>query len=209
MTNQYYGHHDSQAKAHMAWCALVALFMAVKNGHVPDKKSENDYIYEWLLSALEEKRFCSSATKEIAWLIKQHCKLGNEANIRAKLFFLWNNGAGAIKEDAELLQLTLAVNSAVKDGWIYKLIEDHQWEQYINSLSKHSFDCLMVNRKSLDNAFDTKGRQKGNIDALIIGDISTLIKHLTGFGWYANATNGCCYTLKSKTVHPAILNIFN
>lgn len=188
---------DNQAIAHMAWCALVALSLAAQDGHISRQADENDYLANWFTSALREKLFSAKVDIEINWLLNQFIKYGNDTSIKEKLTILWNNSCGKITKESDLLRLTLAIAAATKKEWIYKLIAHHQWEAYALSLSKNSFNCIMINHNSLNEAFDEKGMQRKPIEALIIGKRDELISFLKSHEWHASNDIGCRYFLNS------------
>jgi len=188
---------NNQVISHIAWCALIALNLAEQEGRITKTENENTFLSSWLNTALVEKRFDHGANQEIHWLISQCNRVDSDAGVKHKLTILWNDSCGKINKESDLLRLTMAINSATKTSWIYKLIEPHQWEAYLLSLSKYSFNCIMINRGSLDQAFDEWGIQKQPINALIIGNKNDLMTCLQHFGWNASNDNGCLYSLHS------------
>ncbi len=61
----------TERTGHLAWCALVALALARKNGDVLSPVQENLFLTRWLAAALKQRRFSRDVTPDIEWMLKQ------------------------------------------------------------------------------------------------------------------------------------------
>lgn len=93
---------------HLAWCALVALFLSTKGG-TSSVVQEHMFLTQWLAAALKQRRFPREVAPDIEWLIKQGRQFSVSANLRSKLDYLWRSCTGTL---TDLFRLTYALGTA-------------------------------------------------------------------------------------------------
>lgn len=65
---------------HFAWCALVALHLARREGLVQSDMQKNLFLIRWLATAKKQRRFDRDVTPDIGWLLQQGRTLGAGPN---------------------------------------------------------------------------------------------------------------------------------
>lgn len=66
----------TKKSGHLAWCAMVALQLAKRDGKVSSESQENLFLTRWLATALKQHRFPRDVAPDIEWLLKQGRTLG-------------------------------------------------------------------------------------------------------------------------------------
>lgn len=61
----------TEKSGYLAWCALVALTLARKDGDVLSPAQENLFLTLWLATVLKQWRFSHDVTPDIEWLLRQ------------------------------------------------------------------------------------------------------------------------------------------
>ena len=165
----------------MAWCALVALHLARKDGAA----QESLFLIRWLATALKQKRFPREVAPDIEWLLKQGRLYGVRAKLTSKLEYLWHSCTGEISAQSDLFRLTYAIETAKSMQWTYRLLSDREWSGRHAVPVNPVLNCLYLAKSSLDAAFDDDGRLKGKLLARITGNIAGLSTLLSRCGWKA------------------------
>lgn len=167
----------------MAWCALVALHFARKDGVVNGESQESLFLTRWLATALKQKRFPREVAPDIEWLLKQGRLYGVRAKLTSKLEYLWHSCTGEISAQSDLFRLTYAIETAKSMQWTYRLLSDLEWSGRHGVPVNPELNCLYLAKSSLDAAFDDDGRLKGELLARITGNIAGLSTLLSRCGW--------------------------
>ncbi|MCZ4061044.1 DUF2913 family protein [Pantoea sp. LMR881] len=175
--------NQNQAIAHFAWCALIALHIARKEGEIDHPHSEHFFLLEWLGKALKQHTFNKCTEAEIRWLLNQALMFGEQFDLLSKLNLLWNTSSGAIKDESDLIHLTQAVDKIKTASWDYGLLTADEWNLNIRSRAEYHKNALLLLRSSLDKAFDQTGKQTEAIMAIASGQIKRLKDILEAFGW--------------------------
>ena len=171
----------------MAWCALVALHFARKDGVVNGESQESLFLTRWLATALKQKRFPREVAPDIEWLLKQGRLYGVRAKLTSKLEYLWHSCTGEISAQSDLFRLTYVIETAKSMQWTYRLLSDLEWSGRHGVPVNPELNCLYLAKSSLDAAFDDDGRLKGELLARITGNIAGLSTLLSRCGWEAVA----------------------
>ncbi|MEZ3499843.1 DUF2913 family protein [Pantoea sp. KPR_PJ] len=174
---------QSQAIAHFAWCALIALHIARKEGAIDTLHAEHVFLLKWFGNALRQHTFNECTEAEIRWLLHQALMFGQPFNLPGKLNLLWNASSGAIEEGSDLLHLTQAVENIKAAGWDYALLTAEEWQTSIRHRAEYHRNALLLLRSSVDNAFDQTGKQKAEIMAIASGQLKWLKTMLEACGW--------------------------
>ncbi|WP_374194868.1 DUF2913 family protein [Escherichia coli] len=61
---------------HMAWCFLVALALACRDGVITSPVQEDLFLTRWLAKAQKQRRFSREVATDLEWLLKQGRQLG-------------------------------------------------------------------------------------------------------------------------------------
>lgn len=168
---------------HLAWCALIALALARKDGTVSSAAQENIFLTRWLASAQKQRRFSRDVAPDIDWLLKQGRQYGVKAQLAGKLNYLWQACSGTLTEQNALGRLTFVMEAAKDMGWIYRLLTDREWSgRYAINLNS-SVNGIYVSQTSLAAAFDAGGRQVKPLMVRLTGSVAGLEQLFDRCGW--------------------------
>lgn len=169
---------------HMAWCALVALALARRDGSVLSPAQENLFLTRWLATAQKQRRFPRVVATDITWLLKQGRELGVNAKLVSKLTYLWGSCTGELKAQTDLFRLTHAIETAKDMHWICRMLSDREWSGRHAVTLNAGVNGLYLSTGSLDAAFDDDGHQVGPLLANITGSVAGLGELLDRCGWH-------------------------
>lgn len=82
--------------SHLAWCALIALHNARKDGLIQSESQENLFITRWFVRTKNQRRFSHDVATDIDWILDQGRRLGVPVRLRHKLDYLWCSCTGAL-----------------------------------------------------------------------------------------------------------------
>lgn len=167
----------------LAWCGLVALALAKRDGIVQSASQENLFLVRWLSTALKQRRFPRSVTPDIEWLLGQGRTLGMKARLPEKLDYLWRSCQGDIAEQNDLFRLTYAFELAKDAGWIYNLLADRAWTGRHAVKLNAGINGIYALRSSIDNGFDENGRVRYPLAVRITGNIEAVTELFSTCGW--------------------------
>lgn len=179
----------TERTGHLAWCALVALALARKNGDVLSPVQENLFLTRWLAAALKQRRFSRDVTPDIEWMLKEGRQLGVRANLVSKLDYVWRSCTGELTEQNDMFRLTYALETAKDMGWYYRLLSDREWSGRHAVELNAGVNGIYLSRTSLDVAFDDSGRQIYPLMASLTGNVAGVMKLFTRSGWQAESEN--------------------
>lgn len=177
----------TRKSGHLAWCAMVALQLAKRDGQVSSESQENLFLTRWLATALKQHRFPRDVAPDIEWLLKQGRTLGARAKMLHKLDYLWRSCTGELLEQNDLFRLTYALETAKEMHWIYRLLTDREWTGRNAVPMNASVNAVYLSRSSLDTAFDDDGKQITPLLARATGSVPNLNKLLDRCGWQTEA----------------------
>lgn len=173
----------TEKSGHLAWCALIALALARKDGTVRSAAQENLFLTRWLASAQKQRRFSRDVAPDIDWLLKQGRQYGVKAQLVGKLDYLWQACSGTLTEQNAFGRLTFIMEAAKDMGWIYQLLTDREWSgRYAKNLNS-SVNGIYVSQTSLAAAFDAQGRQVKPLMARLTGNVAGLEQLFDRCGW--------------------------
>jgi hypothetical protein len=193
--------------AHLAWCAMIALLLAKRDGQAQSESQENLFLTRWFATALKQHRFPREVAPDIEWLLKQGQTLGARAKLRHKIDYLWRSCSGVLAEQTDLFRLTYALETARQHQWTYRLLTDKEWSgRYALTITGNT-NAVFVSRSSLDAAFNEDGGQILPMMAKVTGDKSALNALLASCGWKTvpcqDETEPALYILTTNTQEPA------
>ncbi|WP_158781608.1 DUF2913 family protein [Pantoea sp. BAV 3049] len=177
----------TEKSGHLAWCALVALALARKEGGVLSPAQENLFLIRWLSTALKQRRFSRDVTPDLEWLIKQGRQMGVSARLAGKLNYLWRSCTGELSEQNDLFRLTYALETAKDMHWTYRLLSDREWSGRYAVALNAGVNGIYLLRTNLDVAFDDNGHQVNPLMAQLTGSVEGVMKLFNRCGWQADS----------------------
>lgn len=159
--------NDNLNVSHLAWCGLMALQTARRDGLSGSASQDNLFLTRWLLKEGREK--------------------GVRADLPGKLDYLWRAGNGNLRAQNDLFRLQHAVKLT---GWIYMVLAESEWSGRRQLRLSPSVSGIYLNRSGLDGGFDEHGRQRTPLRARITGERPALDKLLQRSGWRSEPAGG-------------------
>jgi len=173
----------------LAWCALVALALAKKDGGIQSPAQENIFLTRWLACAMKQRRFPRDVNPDMEWLLKQGRLLGVNAKLTSKLNYLWSSCTSKLSEQSDLFRLTYALETAKDMFWSYRLLNDREWSgRYANAMNVN-VNGIYLSRTNLDTAFDDDGQQVNRLIVRMTGNVAGVEKLFESCGWQAAPEN--------------------
>lgn len=170
---------------HFAWCALVALKLAILDGLVSSEAQQNLFLTRWLATALKQRRFHRDVAQDIEWLLKQGRLYGVSANLPGKLDYLWRSCTGELAEQSDLFRLTYAFETAKDMQWQYRVLSDREWSGRYAVTFNLQVNAIGILKSSLDLGFGTDGMQLLPVQIRISGAVDGFQVLLNRCGWQA------------------------
>lgn len=174
---------------HLAWCALIALHLAERNGIVRSDMQKNLFLTRWLATAQKQRRFCREVSSDIDWLLKQGRTLGIRAKLPQKLDSLYRSCTGKLSDQSGLFRLTWAFESAKEAGFSYRILSDKEWIGRYAVIPDNAHNALYLTKAALDAAFDAEGNQIAPLPVKVSGDKTGFGALLEQCGWQLAGLN--------------------
>ena len=179
---------QTQLAGHVAWCALVALRLAIHEGLPASDAQKNLFLTRWLATAQKQRRFHRDTAKDVEWLLKQGRTLGLKANLTGKLEYLWQSSTGDLSEQNDLFRLKFAMETAQNMEWTYNVLSDREWSGRHAVKINSQVNAILLSESSLEAAFGGNGNQQLQpLLAKITGNISGMQQLLIRCGWRAES----------------------
>ena len=175
--------NDNLNVSHLAWCGLIALHIARRDGIATSPAQDNLFLTRWLATAEKQRRFPRELAGDIRWLLKEGREKGLRADLSGKLAYLWRAGNGNLLAQNDLFRLQHALHAVKLTGWIYMVLAGSEWSGRHQVRLSPSVSGIYLSRSALDNGFDEHGRQRIPLHARITGDLGALDKLLQRSGW--------------------------
>ncbi|MCT6592711.1 DUF2913 family protein [Pantoea dispersa] len=182
--------NDNLNVSHLAWCGLIALHTARRDGIVTSPAQDNLFLTRWLATAEKHRRFPRTLASDISWLLKEGREKGLRADLHGKLDYLWRAGNGNLQGQNDLFRLQHALHAVKLTGWIYMVLAESEWSGRRQLRLSTSVSGIYLNRHALDAGFDGHGRQRIPLPARITGELPALDKLLQRSGWRREAARG-------------------
>src|SRR5690606_20892526 len=142
---------------HMAWCALVVLALARRDGGVASPAQENLFLTRWLATAQKQRRFPREVATDISRLLNQGRQLGVNARLASKLAFLWQSCTGELKAQTDLFRLTHAIETAKDMHWSCRILSDREWSGRHAVALNAGVNGVYLSTGNFDAAFNDDG----------------------------------------------------
>ncbi|RNA72304.1 DUF2913 family protein [[Curtobacterium] plantarum] len=169
--------------SHLAWCGLIALHTARRDGLATSPAQDNLFLTRWLATAEKQRRFGRELASDISWLLKEGRQKGLRADLPGKLDYLWRASNGNLQAQNDLFRLTYALEMAKDMCWAYRLVSDREWSGRHAAVLNAGVNGIYLSRSSLDAAFDDGGQQVAPVMARLTGRVQGLETLLNRCGW--------------------------
>lgn len=169
------------ALSNLAFCALIALEIARKEGNVCTPLAEHLFLVRWLATAQKQKRFPKCVAIDIAFLLDQGRRVGPNCNLRKKLQYLWQSCTAPLSKQSDLFRLTYVTEKLREKGWENYTLDNKTWR------SKKMMVSTLVSgyyteERTLHNAYSADGDLIHPVELRIIGDINLLLSLMSQSG---------------------------
>lgn len=180
--------------AHLAWCALIALRLAQRDGQSPAALGAHTFLLRWLATAQKQRRFPRTVAPDIDSLLKLGRQKGTAAGLYQRLDYLWHSCSNPVTQQSDLFRLTYAIESLKAKGWINAAIADVEWNPQTLLAEYADVSALLVKKTDLIRHFADDGRLTGTVEFLIKGEVLPVVEVLD--------THELHHTFQTKIQHP-------
>ncbi|QAB32605.1 DUF2913 family protein (plasmid) [Pantoea ananatis] len=149
----------NNSTGHLAWCGLVALQLARRDGPVITPAQESLFLTRWLAVAEKQRRFRKELAGDIRWLLKEGREKGVRADLPGKLDYLWRSGSADLLAQNDLYRLQHALQVVQSAGWVYMLLSDGEWQGRKARRLNAAVTGIYLLRNGLHRGFDPAGQQ--------------------------------------------------
>lgn len=159
--------------AHLAWCALVALRTAQRDGQALSPLSMHAFLLRWLTVAYKQKRFPRAIAFDIESLVVLGRQKGLAASLFSRLEYLWSSCNGLVFAQSDLYRLTYAIEQLKSQGWTNAVVNDEDWDNDALLVQEYSdMDALLVRKSALTGGFSDEGKLVAPVEFLVTGNLS-------------------------------------
>lgn len=156
--------------AHLAWCILVAVRMAQREGRAVTDLQQHLFIMQWLATAQKRRLFPKSVAPDILWLTNQGKRHGFAARLHHKVEYIWRSAAGELAQQSTLFRFTYFIETLKSTGWMDFLLSPKEWREY-HRMSASA--CAVYTPKAeLHPSFDDRGALLKPLEIRFTGDIA-------------------------------------
>lgn len=174
----------TQRSGHVAWCALVSLRLALRDGLSASEAQKNLFLTRWLATAQKQRRFHRDTAKDVEWLLKQGRIYGMNARLTEKLEYLWYACTGELSAQNDLFRLKFAMETAQSMQWRYNILSDREWTGRHAVKMNPAVNEILLSDSSLEAAFnEVDNQQERPVLAKISGNITGIQQLLKRCGW--------------------------
>ncbi|MFP2241339.1 DUF2913 family protein [Pseudescherichia vulneris] len=144
--------------AHLAWCALVALRLAQRDGQALSPLMAHTFLLRWLATAQKHRRFPRSVGDDIDSLLHLGRQKGPAAGLHKRLEYLYESCSSPVSRQSDLFRLTYAIEALKAQGWINATVDDHEWDLPALAAEYDDVSALLVKKSELVRCFAEDGR---------------------------------------------------
>lgn len=161
--------------AHLAWCALVALRFAQRNGLAQSPLMEHTFLLRWLATAQKQRRFPRTVAPDIDSLLSLGRQKGQAAGLYQRLEYLWESCSSPVKQQSDLFRLTYVIEALKAQGWLNAVITDEEWNIPALLAEYDDVSALLVKKSDLVHHFTDDGQLTDVVTFLVKGtpDVAT------------------------------------
>lgn len=171
-------HKLGMLSGHMAWCVLVALALARRDGSILSPAQENLFLTRWLATAKKQRR-----------------QMGVNAKLVSKITYLWESCTGELKAQTDMFRLTHAIETAKDMHWMCRMLSNREWSGRHAVALNSGVNGVYLSTGSLDAAFDDDCHQVGTLLVNITGNVAGFAELLDRSGWRLEHQSGHHYHL--------------
>lgn len=155
--------------AHLAWCAIVALRFAQRDGQVQSPLMEHTFLLRWLAAAQKQRRFPRTVAPDIDSLLSLGRQKGLVARLYQRLEYLWESCSSSVKQQSDLFRLTYSIEALKAQGWINAVITDGEWNIPTLLAEYGDASALLVKKSDLVHHFTNNGQLTDVVTFLVKG----------------------------------------
>ncbi|EQA1624924.1 DUF2913 family protein [Enterobacter asburiae] len=159
--------------AHLAWCILVAVCLARREGKARSSLATHMFIMQWLSTAQKRKLFPKMLAQDIIWLQNEGKRYGPDARLYSKVEYIWMESSGELASQSTLFRFTCMIDILRTMGWQDYLLSDDEWDRGWSTGAEIS--AIYTQKSLLHSSFSEKGTLIMPMEIRITGDISGLL----------------------------------
>lgn len=156
--------------AHLAWCIIVAVTLARREGKIQTPLQTHMFIMQWLSTAQKRKLFPKSLAQDIIWLQEQGRRSGPAARLYSKVEYIWLASSGELASQSALFRFTCIIDTLRTMGWEDYLLSDPDWQNGWKSGSKTP--AIYTKKSALHGSFTESGALIHPFEIRLTGDIN-------------------------------------
>lgn len=156
--------------AHFAWCALVSLRLAQRDGQALSPLTIHTFLLRWLGTAQKQRRFPRSVAEDINNLLRLGRQKGPAAGLQQRLESLLQSCTEPLAQQSDLFRLTRAIEYLRSQGWVNAVVADDEWEPEALYAEYADVSALLVRKSELQCHFTEQGRLSSPVDFIVAGD---------------------------------------
>ncbi|ELN2578955.1 DUF2913 family protein [Enterobacter kobei] len=187
------------ALGHLAWCALVALRLAQRDGQALSPLMAHAFLMRWLGTAQRQKRFSRAIADEIEDLLRCGRQKGAGAQLQQRLEGVLAASNGPVQAQSELHRLTFAIDRLKSQGWINAVVTDKEWRRESLRDEYAGERALLVRKSDLVRQFSDAGRLQGPVTFMVTGEPDVVRDILSAFALLSEVTEPDRITLKPSS----------
>ncbi|CAD6175563.1 MULTISPECIES: DUF2913 family protein [Enterobacteriaceae] len=154
--------------AHLAWCIIVAVKLARKEGKSLTPLQTHMFIMQWLSTAQKRKLFPKSLAPDILWLQEQGKQKGPSARLYSKVEYIWLASSGELASQSTLFRFTCMIDTLRTMGWKDFLLSDADWEN--NWMAGTDVSAIYTQKSQLHSSFTQSGQLIVPLEIRITGN---------------------------------------
>ncbi|MGR7464326.1 DUF2913 family protein [Klebsiella aerogenes] len=155
---------------HLAWCALVALRLAQRDGQALSPLMAHTFLLRWLATAQKQRRFPRSVAADIESLLQLGRQKGPTAVLYKRLEYLYESCSSPVSRQSDLFRLTYAIKALKAQGWVNATVDDHEWDLPALAAEYTDVSALLVKKSDLVCCFAKDGRLTAPLVFAVKGD---------------------------------------
>ncbi|EKT1334683.1 DUF2913 family protein [Salmonella enterica] len=165
--------------AHLAWCALVALRLAQRDGQSQSPLMAHTFLVRWLATAQKQRRFTRNVASDIESLLHLGRQKGPAAGLQKRLEYLFESCSSPVSRQSDLFRLTYAIEALKARGWINAAIMDDEWDIPVLLAEYADAPALLVKKSELIRCFTEDGQLIDTLTFIAKGNPETVLTVFT------------------------------
>lgn len=175
---------------HLAWCGLVALYIARQDGIVCSSAQENLFLCRWLATAEKKRLFRRELGSDIQWLLKEGREKGLRADLSGKMEYLWRASHGDLLDQNDLYRLQHIMHAVKLTGINYGVLTERDWGGKHAVRLSEKVPGIYLRKADIDSGFNKDGQQLKPLSVRITANVSAVDELLKRAGWSRKAVAG-------------------